>query len=427
MPPKHNIPASTRPRIAFFDYPDVFEDFYPHYGVDQKAFGTEWQNTANHARIALVQREIGDVTWYVTCLKPELTITQHRYVGCQVRFLPSSWLHRCLWRLYYLTSISWRWQCIYKYYAVLSSYLAPFSWSVIQTLRRDRPDFIFAQDYCSGRFDILLLFSKIFKIPLLSIHTGSTPDYYLGKWLKRFTIGRADWIFASGNKEKQRLNQTYSIPVSRLGVIRATVDLEAYKPMPRDEACATAGLPAQHRYLLFMGRLDDGVKRISAIIDVFAHLNETDLHLLIAGSGQDEEKLKKQAARKAPDRVHFMGWVGATHLKAALYNLSECMVLASWREGFPSVIGEAFACGTPVVTSDVGTVADVVAEGKTGWLFPAGADDQMMEKLAFVAKHPQKIAAMRPGIRAFAAENLSVEAVINSLKDGFYSLKKKKS
>jgi hypothetical protein len=29
-----------RPLIAFFDYPDVFEDFYPHYGVDQRAFAT---------------------------------------------------------------------------------------------------------------------------------------------------------------------------------------------------------------------------------------------------------------------------------------------------------------------------------------------------------------------------------------------------
>ena len=38
-----------RPLIAFFDYHDVFEDFYPHYGVDQRSFATRWADTANHA------------------------------------------------------------------------------------------------------------------------------------------------------------------------------------------------------------------------------------------------------------------------------------------------------------------------------------------------------------------------------------------
>lgn len=416
--------AYARPRIAFFDYPDVFEDFYPHYGVDQSAFGTHWQNTANHLRIALIQREIGDVTWYVTCLKPTLEETEHRVTGCRVKFLPSSWLHRQLWRLFYLPSFSWRWQWAYRYYATIASYLAPLSWSLIQRLRRDKPDYIFSQDYCSGRFDILLLFSKIFKIPMLTIHTGSTPDQYLGKWLKPFTITRADWIFASGQGELERLNRTYSISNSRLSIIRSAIDMNVYKPTPKVEACAAVNLPAQNRYLLFMGRLDDGIKRVSAIIETFGRLADSNLHLLIVGTGNDESKLKKQAAQIAPDQVHFLGWVGEASQKAALYNLSECMVLASWREGFPTVIGEAFACGTPVVSSDVGTVADVVVEGKTGWLFPAGDDIAMHEKLTFVANNPQEIAKMRPHIRAFAEEYLSVDAAIKSLKQGFFSLKK---
>ena len=39
-------PNGRRPHIAFFDYPDVFEDFYPHYGVTQEAFAKTWRNTA---------------------------------------------------------------------------------------------------------------------------------------------------------------------------------------------------------------------------------------------------------------------------------------------------------------------------------------------------------------------------------------------
>jgi hypothetical protein len=50
-----------RPLIAFFDYPDVFEDFYPHYGVDQYNFATRWAATGSHAFLSLLQHEVGDV------------------------------------------------------------------------------------------------------------------------------------------------------------------------------------------------------------------------------------------------------------------------------------------------------------------------------------------------------------------------------
>ena len=96
-----------RPRIAFFDYPDVFEDFYPHYGVDQKTFATNWHNTGNHAWLKIVQEEIGDVTWFVTCLKPEIKESRHEYIGCKMKFFSSSWLHRKSWQLFYKPGFAW--------------------------------------------------------------------------------------------------------------------------------------------------------------------------------------------------------------------------------------------------------------------------------------------------------------------------------
>ena len=72
-----------RPLIAFFDYPDVFEDFYPHYGVDQRSFATRWAGTGNHAFLSLLQREVGDVVWYAFSLTPELDEARHEVVGCR--------------------------------------------------------------------------------------------------------------------------------------------------------------------------------------------------------------------------------------------------------------------------------------------------------------------------------------------------------
>src|SRR5579871_2706768 len=124
--------AVRRPRIAFFDYPDVFEDFYPHIGVDQRSFATTWERTGNHAFLTLLQREVGDVTWYAFSLRPQLAEARHEVVGCRVRMLPSSALHRTLWRAFYLPRDAWRWRRAYPAFAAAASYASLLSMPFLQ-------------------------------------------------------------------------------------------------------------------------------------------------------------------------------------------------------------------------------------------------------------------------------------------------------
>lgn len=424
-PEKVYIPeVGKRLTIAFFDYPDVFEDFYPHYGVSQQAFSTYWHNTGTHAWLKIVQEEIGDVTWYVLSLKPELNETVHRYTGCLIKFLPSSWLHRKLWKWFYLSENSFKWRRHYRKYATIASYTALLSYAVYNSLEKQKPDVIFVQDYCSGRYDMLLLYAKLMKIPLVTFHTGSLPESYLGRKMKRLTIPAANWIFPSGQSELNRLKNSYHIPASRLSILRPPVDMNIYKPMAWESACLDAGLNINKRYFVFIGRFDDGIKRISSIINVFSILSKKymNIDLLIIGNGNDEEKLKSQALDAAPDRIRFLGWIAKDQMKAIFINASDCLIMASLREGFPTVIGEAFACGIPVVSSNVGTISDLVIEGKTGWLFPQGNDEAMLNCLLWVADHPQEIKAMKHDIRTLAEETVSFEAITKTLKEGFSSL-----
>src|SRR5688500_2676338 len=307
-----DIVKKGRPRVAFFDYPDVFEDFYPHYGVTQEAFAKTWRNTANHARLKIVQEEIGDVTWYALSLKPEFKeTTTHEYVGCRIKFLSSSWLHRQLWKLFYSKIKSWkfrnRW---YRTYATLASYSALFSWSLVKALRKDKPDVIFSQDYCNGRFDSLHFLAWWFRIPLVAVHSGSTGKY-MGTFLKRFTIPKTDWIFTSGKREENFLEKKYKLNLSRMSIVRSPINISVYKPCCRENACLASGLDSNKRYFLFIGRLDDSVKRVSSIITAFHQVAAkfADIDLLIAGTGKDEEKLKEQAAKQVPGRIRFNGWV----------------------------------------------------------------------------------------------------------------------
>jgi glycosyltransferase involved in cell wall biosynthesis len=410
-----------RPLIAFFDYPDVFEDFYPHYGVDQRKFATQWAATGNHAFVAALQREVGDVIWYAFSVAPELAEARHAITGCRVRFLASSWLHRHLWRWFYLPGPAWRWRGAYPAYAVVASYVALASYPFIQMLRRDRPDYFFVQDYATGRFDVLLVLARTLGVPLIAYHSGSQPEKYVGRLAKRWTIPHAGSLIASSQDELEMLATRYHVPRERLVVILTPIDTSTFRPLDRCEACRAAGLDPARRYLLFVGRLDDPVKRLSPLIRTFATLagEHRNVDLLIAGKGPDEEKLRRLAGEQVPGRVRFLGWVSRTEVKALLYNVADCLVLNSRSEGFPTVVGEAMACGTPVLASRVGGVGELVVEEETGWLFPPGDEEALRGRLLHIGTHPEFVAAMRPQVRNLAESRVSPAVVGAALRSCF--------
>src|SRR5207245_6053948 len=112
-------------------------------------------------------------------------------------------------------------------------------------------------------------------------------------------------------------------------VILTPIDLNVYRPLDRAMACQILRLNPGRRFLLFVGRLDDSVKRVGALLRTFSELASTcpDVDLLIAGNGPDAERLQKQAVRLCPGRVSFLGWVSEPATKAQLYNVAECLVL----------------------------------------------------------------------------------------------------
>ena len=217
------------------------------------------------------------------------------------------------------------------------------------------------------------------------------------------------------------LASCYRVPRQRLTVIRPPVDTAVFRPLDRTAACHAAGLDPARRYLLFVGRLDNGVKRISAIIRAFAAVAvaHRDTDLVIVGDGTDRDRLQALAAAQIPSRVHFLGWISELETKAQAYNAAECLVLASWREASPAVISEAFACGTPVLASQVGAIGDLVIDGQTGWLFSPGDDEALVARLAFALTHPEVIASMRPRVREFAETDVSPAAITAALRKGF--------
>ena len=268
---------------------------------------------------------------------------------------------------------------------------------------------------------MLLGFARALRVPLVAYHAGGDPDAYVGTALRRRTLPRADLLLASSAFERERLVTVFGVPPERVRVVLTPIDTGCFRPLDRLESCLRPGLDPFRRYVLFVGRLSDREKRVGALLRAFAKVMsrspETDL--LVVGDGPDGEGLRRCAAGLAPGRVRMLGWRSGSEALAPLYNAADCLVLPSRREGFPTVVGEAMACGTPVLASRVGGVPELVEEGVTGWLVEPEDDAALAERLAHVLDRPDELFAMRPAARAVAEARVAPAVVGAQLREAF--------
>lgn len=115
---------------------------------------------------------------------------------------------------------------------------------------------------------------------------------------------------------------------------------------------------------------------LAAVAEVRRHV--PDVRILIVGDGELRQALEQQtAALGLTDAVRFLGWRADID---RLYADIDVVALTSRNEGSPVALIEAMASGLPVVSTDVGGVADVVEHGVSGLLAP-------MDDAPAVARH----------------------------------------
>lgn len=187
---------------------------------------------------------------------------------------------------------------------------------------------------------------------------------------------------------------------SRLHVMRNGVDLERFCLLDGAEmrrALGITGAPV----ILAVGNLQEH-KGQRLVLEAFAQLRKRHAaaRLLLVGEGPDRARLQDRAAALGlSDAVRLVGTVPNTEL-ARWYSAADLLVLASSREGWPNVLLESMACGTPVVASDVGGVREIVQQPVAGRVVASrSAEDfaaAMQELLAAAHDHQ--------AVRAYAAQ-----------------------
>ena len=143
--------------------------------------------------------------------------------------------------------------------------------------------------------------------------------------------------------------------------------------------------------VLYVGRLAEE-KGIATLLRA-AELNPGSVS--VAGDGPLAPLVHEATAA---GHVRYLGTLGSGEVADQLGGAAALAVPSIWFEGFPMVVLEAYAAGTPVIASRIGSLATIVEDGVTGLLAEPGDADQLGKRFAWAIDHPAELAEL--GARA---------------------------
>lgn len=197
------------------------------------------------------------------------------------------------------------------------------------------------------------------------------------------------------------------MPASRLHLLRNGVDLQRFAPVPQANArqqIGQSGAPL----LLSVGNLVE-LKGHALCIDALAALlpAHPQARLLIVGRGPLEGPLREHARQRGvAGCVQWVGTVPNTEL-ARWYSAADVLLLASSREGWPNVLLEAMACGTPVVATRVGGVPEIVRSPVAGCVVDERSGASLAAAVAELLRRGVDRAAVRAHAQGFGWQDTS--------------------
>jgi len=298
----------------------------------------------------------------------------------------------------------------------ISAYVSTFENEIAKEITDFQPDIIHAQHIW-----ILGQIVSKFGYPFLMTAHGTdlmgyqkAPDYRL---YADEAVEKASKIIVISEDIEQLVSDTFPMSKGKTVLMKNGYDNTVFFPADNNkiEVLEKFGISkAPEHLVVFVGKLAyfKGVDvLIRAAQDYHEHLNQS-VHTLIIGDGELAEELESMVASLNLNNIHFLGHQSQEKLRG-LYSVADVSVVPSRREPFGLVAIEALACGTPVVATAEGGLAEIINED-VGTLVPV--DDPLAlsgaicQELLREDRSNRKLKASR-----YAYENYSQEKIIGEM------------
>jgi glycosyltransferase involved in cell wall biosynthesis len=409
---------SLRPRrIAILPWGDRFEDFYDRIGITSRDFQESFTGTWLF-NLAGAMREAGlePVVYFISARIARPERSTHRPTGTSLRFLPAPWLHRKLQgirdRLRFEAAVS---------NSILSYAATPWP-SLIRELRADGCGAILCQEYEFPRFDQAVVVGAILRMPVFATFQGADqPGSIVERPIRRFTVPRAAGLIAGAREEVARVRRIYGVRPDAIAEIPNPVDVDRWRPLDRQAARESLGIPAGSMVVVWHGRVEMHNKGLDVLLDAWeliqAPRRSPPPFLLLVGSGRDDELLRHRLAKVPITAVRWEERFVMDH-ERLLLSLSAADIAArpSRREGFSVSLIEAMACGLPIVASRVSGVAEALGEDHVGLMVPPGDADALARQLQRLLDDEALRDRLGRSARRRAEEEFSFDAVGRRLR-----------
>lgn len=250
-----------------------------------------------------------------------------------------------------------------------------------------------------------VMLGKRFGLPVTITARGSDINlisrYALPRQMIRWAADHADGIIAVSAALAERMS-AIGIEPAKITVLRNGVDLDAFHPMPNDvvrEELGIAGptLIAVGNLLLSKGQ-DVAIRALNML---------PNCCLVLVGDGSDRARFHRLAESiGVSDRVRFVGRISHADL-ARYYAAADISVLPSVREGWPNVLLESMASGTPAIASNVGGIREIIRVPEAGRLMVERTPEALASAVRTLLADPPSRAATRAYAEGFSWEATS--------------------
>jgi len=214
---------------------------------------------------------------------------------------------------------------------------------------------------------------KFNKKVVVTVRGNEALHYYQETAIRKMIVKKMhlfDHVISVSDDLKFKLINEYNVSPDKITVIHNGVDKTKFVPIDKAYARSKCGFADNYKYILAISRLSSE-KGMEFLLEAMKMLTTANVKLVLVGNGPLYGTLNDFVIKyNLSDKVHFIGTVPHEDLHL-WYNAADAFCLSSLWEGCPNVVIESLACGTPVVSSDVGAVPHFVNDS-CGMVVPRG-------------------------------------------------------
>lgn len=238
-------------------------------------------------------------------------------------------------------------------------------------------------------------------------------DRVLTKRYVRWALWKAAAFRVVNHVELPDLLSRWGVPRERIAVLPSLyMDFGSFRPADEMPWRATFAI---------VGRLVAN-KGILQTVEALARVRERghDASLVILGRGPLAGEIDATIAKRGlTGHVERIEWVEDSDALAELYRSVHALVCASTSEGGPRVVAEAMACGTPVISTRVGVVPELIDPGRNGLIYDGTTDGLAAAMTRLVTDHELEthMRSELPGDLSHLERDRVIEGLATGLKE----------